>query len=255
MDLALDMSVASAYRSPQQVVRVVTEAWGARNLYCPQCGRDAVERFTNNEPVLDYFCPGCGAQYELKAGRRRNAAKVVDGAYATMIERINSERSPHLLLLAYENSWVTDLLVIPRHFFTPHIIERKRPIAPGRRRAGWVGCNILVSQLPQIARIDLVTSRNIHPPRETVRLFGEASRLDVGTPTTRGWLLDVWRIIEQAAGQGQVFSLGDIYARDAELAASWPGNSNVRPKIRQQLQVLRDRGLISFLSDGTYRRC
>ena len=37
--------------------------------------------------------------------------------------------------------------------------------------------------------------------------------------------------------------LGDLY----------PGNQNVRPKIRQQLQYLRDRGFIDFVSRGNYR--
>ncbi|WP_420022339.1 hypothetical protein [Brevundimonas subvibrioides] len=36
--------------------------------------------------------------------------------------------------------------------------------------------------------------------------------------------------------------------------AIYPGNHNVRPKIRQQLQVLRDRGWLAFNGRGTYRR-
>ena len=36
------------------------------------------------------------------------------------------------------------------------------------------------------------------------------------------------------------------------LQKKYPWNHNIRPKIRQQLQVLRDRGLISFLGNGQY---
>jgi type II restriction enzyme len=45
----------------------------------------------------------------------------------------------------------------------------------------------------------------------------------------------------------------DIYAFEAELAALCPGSNNVRPKIRQQLQVLRDQGYLQFVGRGRYR--
>jgi type II restriction enzyme len=38
------------------------------------------------------------------------------------------------------------------------------------------------------------------------------------------------------------FTLEAVYAQEAALSALYPGNHNVRAKIRQQLQVLRDRG-------------
>ena len=50
------------------------------------------------------------------------------------------------------------------------------------------------------------------------------------------------------------FTLTDVYAHEAELAALYPGNNNVRPKIRQQLQALKDRGWLAFNGRGTYRR-
>lgn len=50
------------------------------------------------------------------------------------------------------------------------------------------------------------------------------------------------------------FTLDDVYAHEAALAAIYPGNNNVRPKIRQQLQVLRDRGWLEFNGRGSYRR-
>ncbi|TMH35011.1 MAG: hypothetical protein E6H66_08620 [Betaproteobacteria bacterium] len=38
------------------------------------------------------------------------------------------------------------------------------------------------------------------------------------------------------------------------LATLFPGNNNIRPKLRQQLQQLRDLGQISFLGKGRYAR-
>ncbi len=49
------------------------------------------------------------------------------------------------------------------------------------------------------------------------------------------------------------FALDDVYAHEARLSAIYPDNNNVRPKIRQQLQVLRDNGYLEFLGGGRYR--
>jgi type II restriction enzyme len=67
----------------------------------------------------------------------------------------------------------------------------------------------------------------------------------------RGWTLDVFRIIEQLPIE---FSLADVYAHEQGLTRVHPGNKNIRPKIRQQLQVLRDMGMIRFLGGGDYLR-
>jgi Dam-replacing HTH domain len=49
------------------------------------------------------------------------------------------------------------------------------------------------------------------------------------------------------------FTLADVYAHAAALAKLHPNNAHVRDKIRQQLQVLRDLGLLEFLGSGSYR--
>jgi type II restriction enzyme len=68
----------------------------------------------------------------------------------------------------------------------------------------------------------------------------------------RGWLLAVMRAVE-AVGRPE-FTLDDVYAHEAALSALYPDNRNVRPKIRQQLQMLRDRGWLEFTARrGTYR--
>jgi len=45
----------------------------------------------------------------------------------------------------------------------------------------------------------------------------------------------------------------DVYAHADVLAKLHPNNAHVRDKIRQQLQVLRDLGLLEFLAPGPYR--
>ncbi|MFN3669363.1 MAG: hypothetical protein ACK4VY_08655 [Brevundimonas sp.] len=68
----------------------------------------------------------------------------------------------------------------------------------------------------------------------------------------RGWLLAVMGAVE-AVGRPE-FALAEVYTQEGRLAALYPGNNNVWPKIRQQLQVLRDRGWLAFDGKGRYRR-
>jgi type II restriction enzyme len=49
------------------------------------------------------------------------------------------------------------------------------------------------------------------------------------------------------------FTLADVYAHANALAKLHPKNAHIRDKIRQQLQVLRDLGLLEFLTPGSYR--
>ena len=49
------------------------------------------------------------------------------------------------------------------------------------------------------------------------------------------------------------FELADVYAHEHTLARLHPDNRQVRDKIRQQLQVLRDLGRVEFLDRGKYR--
>lgn len=48
------------------------------------------------------------------------------------------------------------------------------------------------------------------------------------------------------------FTTKDVYQHEAEIAAAHPGNNNVRPKIRQTLQVLRDAGELHNPKPGTW---
>ena len=71
----------------------------------------------------------------------------------------------------------------------------------------------------------------------------------------RGWLIEVMKAVEDAAalaGRREV-TLEEVYASEGRLGALYPENRNVRPKIRQQLQVLRERGFLEFLGRGRYR--
>ncbi len=180
------------------------------------------------------------------------------GAYAAMTARLAAPNNPSLFVLGYDKgrTRVTDLIVVPNHFFTPSIIEPRKPLGPHARRAGWQGCNILIGDVPAAGRIPLIRAGVSTPRAEVLDRWRATLFLRDAALTMRGWLLDVMKCVEDhTARTGRPdFTLADIYAFEARLSALYPANNNVRPKIRQQLQVLRDRGWIVFDGRGRYRR-
>ena len=171
-----------------------------------------------------------------------------------MTARLAAANNPSLFAMSYDRAAarVTDLILVPSHFFTPQIIEAKNPTHPKGRSNPWVGCNILIGQVPASGRISLIRA-GVPAPRAEVRAAWTATRFlrDEGQ-TARGWLLAVMGAVE-AVGRPE-FTLAEVYAQEGRLAALYPGNANVRPKIRQQLQVLRNRGWLAFDGGGRYRR-
>src|SRR5205823_5740776 len=144
-----------------------------------------------------------------------------------------------------------NLLVVPKQFFVREIIQKRKPLAQTARRAGWTGCNILLEQIPESGKIFLVRN-GLPQPKESVLAQWQKTLFlrDEGTEA-RGWLVEVMKSVE-LIGKRE-FELDDVYAHEARLSGLYPNNRHVKQKIRQQLQVLRDRGFLDFVSRGYYR--
>ena len=58
-------------------------------------------------------------KYELKSNGTSIGKKVNDGAYKTMIERINSINNPNFFFMNYNKSnyRVENLIMVPKYFF------------------------------------------------------------------------------------------------------------------------------------------
>jgi len=241
------------FQSGSQSARVWTESWVLREMYCPACGDKPLHDFENNKPVADFYCGLCNEEFELKSKKSKFGKKITDGAYATMMERLRSDSVPSLMLLRYDKTafGVMDLSVVPKQFFVTDLIEKRKPLAATARRAGWVGCNILIDRIPQAGRIDLITNRIPQPKDIVVEKWQKTSFLRDQTLARKGWVFDVLNCVESI---GQVeFALDDVYKFENYLGELHPDNNNVKPKIRQQLQVLRDAGILEFLGRGWYR--
>lgn len=251
MNLRCDLSLAANYASPSQRARVISEAWCLENVYCPACPSPTLRSTVANTPCVDFICTKCSAAYQLKGRKQELGSKIVDSAYKSMIASIENGSVPHLFALRYDLNWnVRTLLVIPSFFFTTSAIERRRPLGPNARRAGWVGCNILLGHIPSSGRIPLVWDGRKQPESKVRTDFNALRDLNDMKPEARGWTLDVLRVVE-SLGKKQ-FGLDEVYAFEKELAMLHPTNRHVRDKIRQQLQVLRDLGRLTFGNRGEY---
>ncbi len=254
MKLGFEEEAAALYTSSSQRARIWTEQWVKSQVYCPNCGHTEIERYGNNRPVADFFCRSCDEDYELKSQKGVIGAKVVNGAYRAMIERLGGNRNPNFFILNYDlqKLSVVNLLIIPKHFFTPLIIERRKPLEPPARRAGWVGCNILLQKIPQAGRIFLVKNSIAVLKPDVLEQWKKTLFLrDQKDLAAKGWLLSVMKCVE--ALHRPEFSLTDVYRFEGELQQTYPGNRHIKEKIRQQLQVLRDKGYLEFTGRGSYR--
>jgi len=179
---------AAVFDSASQNVRVLSEGWAALHLYCPNCGAAQVRQHPNNTKARDFFCESCREDYELKAGRGRFTGSVPDGAYDTFMAAVRERRNANLVLMRYDaaRTGVSDVMVVPRHFISPEVVQRRKPLAETARRAGWTGCNILVSGVPETGRVWLLRERERVAKPEVLQAWRRAKPLKALDPRRAG---------------------------------------------------------------------
>lgn len=164
-------------------------------MFCPHCGYPHLTHLENNLPVKDFHCENCSRIYELKSKKGHFGSYITDGAYDTMMEKVQNKSVPDFLFMNYAmaptSGEVTDLFLVPKHFFVPSVIEMRNPLSSTAKRAGWKGCNILISQIPEQGRIPIITHQIASDVAKTVNLVNQAERLNSGTLEGNGWLFDV----------------------------------------------------------------
>ena len=253
MNLMMPHHLANHLKSPSQRARVVTEAWASRELYCSNCLAPALDSTPVNHEATDYYCTACGSPYQLKSSKSGIGMRIPDGAYKSMLSAIREDRTPNLLLLSYNNvTWqVKDLLIIPHFAFSEQAIVPRKPLAATARRAGWVGCNIDLSRITPEARISIVRRGEIISSATVSRNYLRLKPLSQIKSRERGWTLAILNAI-QSAGWSE-FTTNAAYGFEQGLRKLFPSNKHIRQKIRQQLQVLRDTGLLTHVSRGVWR--
>ncbi len=253
MNYSFDETLAEGYKSGAQKIRRMSEGWVNANIYCPCCGNPHIGKIVNNSPVADFQCDDCGEIFELKSKKGKIGRKIVDGAYDTMISRIVSDTNPDLFVLEYsKHLQVTNLLIVPKFFFTPTFIEKRKPLALTARRAGWTGCNILISQIPYQGRINIIVNQELRDKVDVLNEYKRIQSLSTKYIEKRSWLFDVLNCVNKIPKAE--FSLSEVYTFVETLQKQHIKNHNIEAKIRQQLQILRDKGFIEFLGNGFYRK-
>jgi type II restriction enzyme len=192
--------------------------------------------------------------FQLKSKSGSFGRRIQDGAFSAMRRTILMDRTPNLFLMRYSlpDFLVRDILLIPRFVFTLSILEERPPLSAHAVRAGWIGCNFLLDRIPSDARISIVTEGKPVLASSVRRAYNRLRPLEKLKIEKRGWTLDVLQVVRSL--NKAEFSLSDVYARADELSALHPNNSRITDKIRQQLQILRDLGLLQFIDNrGHYR--
>lgn len=247
-----DVILASAYSSNSQKARVISEAWIQQFGYCLACDSNNLIQTSTNTQARDFVCSMCDHPYELKSSQHEFRNRIVDGAYASMKRRIEDSTVSSFLLLHYTPAWkIANLSLIHHGLITESVVEQRKPLSPTARRSGWIGCNILLSKIPPEGIIPLIVDGKVMPKHESRARFSVVQNLATRTASSRDWTSTILRILHEKSMER--FSTQDAYSMELELQKLFPRNQNVKAKIRQQLQVLRDAGLVIFESRGQYR--
>lgn len=251
-DLSSYLNEMPHTKSGSQKARMLTEKWTSDNLECPNCG-GKLSLLPANSRTSDLQCQACRETYQLKSQKMPFGKKILGAEYRTTIQAISSGGHPSLILLQYDlmNSTVQQLRIIHRSWITVKCIIPRCPLGPHARRAGWQGCLWVLESIPRTAFIEVVRNASAISPLTVRSQWLMTHSVSTPTKAQRGWVALVLQIVELLP---QEFTLQQVYAQEKELAKSYPANQNIRAKIRQQLQIIRDLGLIQFIKPSVYRR-
>ena len=76
MDLILNKELAKQYSSNSQKIRIMSEFWTEKNIFCPNYGSN-IKNLENNKKVSDFLCEKCFENYEQKASQKKFQGKVI----------------------------------------------------------------------------------------------------------------------------------------------------------------------------------
>ena len=187
----------------------------------------------------------------MKSDSERFQTTVQDGVYRTMISRITSLDNPSFFFMHYNRYEVNNLVIVPKCFFTPSVIKKRTALKSTAERAGWEGCVIQMNEIPATAKIPIIINGEARPIPDVVAQYKRVYNLQTKSVESRGWIMDILNLVER---MNESFSLNQIYYFADELKQKHPYNNHIKDKIRQQLQVLRDKGFLEFLGNGNYKK-
>ena len=251
MLLNLNSTLANNYNSNSQKIRVLTESWDLNNIFCPSCG-EKISEYENNRPVADFYCNSCKEDYELKSKNAKSLGNsIADGQYNIMIDKITNNTNPHFFFLNYEKSnyEIINFVAVPKYLFMPDmIIPRNKGL---KNRPNYIMCNMNISTIPESGKIFFIKEKKIEEKSKVIDNWNKTKFLNNTKLNQKGWLIDIMFCIEKIKKQD--FTLQELYSFVPYLKTKYPNNNFIEDKIRQQLQILRDKNYLSFEARGKYK--
>ena len=92
----------------------------------------------------------------------------------------------------------------------------------------------------------------VRDPEKVTKEFKQSLFLRKNSLSARGWTIEILNCIDKI--EASEFTLEDMYRFEDELKHIFVGNNHIKEKIRQQLQILRDKEIIEFKGRGKYRK-
>ena len=242
------------YTSKSQIARIETERWAIQNLFCPLCG-DELKDSSANTKVYDFICSKCNQEYQLKSLSKKIGKKLIGSEYYTFIKALENKSIPNFLIMEYaidKNGFSSkEVIFIPKVFITEEIIEKRKPLSESARRAGWTGYNLLFESIPSYGKLYLVKDSKVESKEQILEKSHKILNLyDLDSKKVR-WKIEILKILDSV---DSIFTLQQIYEEEIELQKLFPYNNHIRDKIRQQLQFIRDDGVIVFHGNGKYEK-
>jgi type II restriction enzyme len=267
LDISSYLSKAiETYKSPSQIARKVTESWARDNLYCPRCGLH-LHPYKDNTEVYDFYCSHRSKRllllsydkddFQLKSmksfPRNRFPNRIIGAEYYTTIRSLELGAFPSLILLHYSlrEKEVKDGLFIHRLSFNRNNIVRRKALSQLAIRNNWVGSEIILDAVPDLGKIPMISDSEILPKEEVMYRWAAVESILKGDLERRSWIGDMLLVIDRLPS---TFSLEDAYSFQHFFERNHPGNRHIKEKIRQQLQILRDRGYLRFVGRGRYQK-
>jgi len=249
-----DHNAVKGYKSRSQIARILSENWFTKYMYCPSCGFSPLARTKANTPMVDFSCVKCTENFQSKSKGSKFGRKIIDSAYSAMMDALEKKLVPNFFFMHYDpEDWqIINLIAVPGYFLHRGLIEQRNPLSQNARRSGYIGCNILYRQIPSEGKLTIIKDGSILSKDMVIRKWRNFEFVKSKSVEEKGWLFDILECVNKI--DKEIFALNEIYNFEDILAFKHPENHNIRPKIRQQLQILRDKGLLDFVGRGVYRK-
>ena len=128
------------------------------------------------------------------------------------------------------------------------IIPRNKGL---KNRPNYIMCNMNISTIPDSGKIFFIKDKKFEEKSKIINNWNKTKFLRNTKLEQKGWLIDIIFCIEKRKKQN--FTLQELYTFVPYLKTKYPNNNFIEDKIRQQLQVLRDKNYLTFESRGKYK--